>query len=111
MKAKIFNLGHGIGVCHFTQDEATWVAEVNMDELRVLPQSIREVKEITITTVELEEETTDQDHVDRMALAITRLRTRLADFDLTTMSRANARELQAQALALALEVRRLTGGA
>jgi hypothetical protein len=110
-KATIYDLGRGVGVCHFRRDNLTYVAEVNMDGLRVLPQSVREVRGITHEIVVVGDAPTDQDHVDRMALAITRLRGRLAEFDPSLMARASPIELQAQARALVDEAARLTGGA
>lgn len=111
MRATIFDLGRGIGVAHLTDGENDYVAELNMDGLRVLPQSVRQVREISQQEVSLDDEPTDQDRVDRMWLAIARLRGRLAEFDATAMSRCDATELHKQARELALEVTRLTGGA
>lgn len=110
MKARVFDLGHGVGVCHLQGTDGAFVAEVVMDGLRVLPQSVRPVVAVTVADLVVDDDPSDQDHVDRMALAITRLRTRLAEFDDTTMSRCDPAELQAQARALVLEAGRLTGG-
>ena len=112
MKADVYDLGRGIGVAELEAADGTlYVAEVNLETMRVLPQSVRRVQNFVHTELPVDDDPTDQDHVDRMALAIARLRGRLAEFDDTTMARANPTELQAQARELRLEVSRLTGGA
>lgn len=81
MKATVFNLGGGIGVCHFRRGGATYVAEIDMRTLRVLPQSVRMAVDVSKITTKLDATATHQDIVDRAELGIVRFRDRLSMFD------------------------------
>ena len=107
MKATIFDLGGGIGVCHFRRDNLTYVAEVAMDEKRVLPQSVREVRAILQQEVEVEDEATAKDHIKRAALGIQRFRDRLEMVSVDAVFGEDVKELLEQVLAAETDLLRL----
>ncbi len=104
MKATVFDLGTGIGVCLLKDAGMAYVGEVRFDPLRVLPQSLHEVAEITTATLEVVDEATAQDHVDRAALGLKRFRVRLNEFADAWPYHADIEEWQREATAAADEL-------
>lgn len=104
MKATVYDLDNGIGVCLLTDGKLLWVAEVRFNPLRVLPQSMRVVTEVSDAEVEVHDEATAQDHVDRAASGIARFRARLGEFDLQWADSADLGELVKEMVAASGEL-------
>ena len=83
MKATVYDLGRGIGVCLLeARGNRAWVAEVDMETMRVLPQSVRPVEDVRLNLdLQIDDEATAQDRVDRSTLGLQRFRDRLGEFD------------------------------
>lgn len=105
--ATIYDLGRGVGVCHLRSGSECFVAEIVMDDLRVLPQSVRPILDEEIAVLEVDDEPTPQDHVDRAALGIERFRQRLAAFSVDGITGLDVAGLLAKADAAERELRSL----
>jgi hypothetical protein len=82
--AHVYLLGGTVAVAELSDmDGNTFVAEcmVDGDEVKVLPQSLRRVEKVRWYEVEVADEATAQDHVDRAAHGLERFRQRLETFE------------------------------
>jgi hypothetical protein len=99
MKATVYDLDNGIGVCLLTDGRLLWVGEIRFNPLRVLPQSMRPIVGVSDAELEVSDEATAQDHVDRATMGLTRFRTRLAEFEPDWADDADMQEWAEEAIA------------
>jgi hypothetical protein len=99
MKATVYDLDNGIGVCLLTDGKVLYVAEVRFNPLRVLPQSMRPIVGVSDAVISVRDQATAQDHVDRATMGLARFRTRLEEFDPDWADDADMQEWTKEAIA------------
>lgn len=99
MKATVYDLDNGIGVCLLEDGVNIWVGEVRFNPLRVMPQTVKEVVGVTTEEVVVEDEATTQDRIDQATMGLARFRTRLDEFDTEWTDDADMREWAKEAIA------------